>query len=244
MIVRHDELPSTNDEAMRLASEGAAAFTVVVADTQSAGRGRNGRVWRSPSGVGLYASMVLRPRLPVAELPPLTLLVGVAAAEAIRAITGLPAGLKWPNDVLVHGRKVAGILCEASLGAGAAAEPVVVAGLGVNVNTLPQDLPERPIYPASSLAAESGRLHDRDALLDAWIARARHWMASLEAEGAATLVARWNELDALAGQPVSIAGAGGGTVAGRGRGVDATGALLVEAQDGTVSRVLVGDVSR
>ena len=241
MIVRHDELPSTNDEAMRLASEGAVAFTVVAADTQSAGRGRNGRVWRSPPGGGLYASMILRPNLAVGDLPLLTLLAGVAAAEAIRAATGLSAGLKWPNDVLVHGRKVAGILCEASLGAGAAG-PIVVAGLGVNVNTLPQDLPERPLYPASSLVAESGRLHDRDALLDAWIARSRHWIATLEAEGAAPLVARWNELDALAGQPVSIAGAGGGTVAGLGRGVDATGALRIETEDGIV-HAIVGDVA-
>ncbi len=241
MIVRHDELPSTNDEAMRLASEGAAAFTVVATDTQSAGRGRNGRVWRSPPGVGLYASMILRPNLAVGDLPLLTLLAGVAAAEAIRAATGLSAGLKWPNDVLVHGRKVAGILCEASLGAGTAG-PIVVAGLGVNVNTLPQDLPERPLYPASSLAAESGRLHDRDALLDAWIARSRHWMAALEEQGAQALVSRWNELDALSGRPLSIAGADGGTVAGLGRGVDATGALRIETEDGIV-HAIVGDVA-
>ena len=242
MILRHDELPSTNDEALRLAAEGADAFTVVAADTQSAGRGRNGRAWRSPSGVGLYASMVLRPNLAVGELPLLTLLAGVAAAEAIRAATGLPAGLKWPNDVLVRGHKVAGILCEASLGAGGDGGAVVVAGLGVNVNTLPQDLPERPLYPASSLAAESGRLHDRDALLETWIARSRHWMATLKADGAAPLVARWNELDALAGLPVSIACAGGAVVAGIGRGVDATGALRVETDDG-IAHVIVGDVA-
>ncbi|MGI5868092.1 MAG: biotin--[acetyl-CoA-carboxylase] ligase [Kiritimatiellia bacterium] len=238
MILRHDALPSTNDEALRLAAEGAAAFTVVVADAQSAGRGRNGRAWQSPPGVGLYASMILRPALPLGELPRLSLLVGVAAAEAIRAATGLAAGLKWPNDVLVNDRKVAGILCEASPNTGDADAPVVVAGLGVNVNTLPQDLPERPVYPASSLAAESGRLHDRDALLDAWIARSRHWMAVVETQGAAPLVERWNALDALAGQRISINNA-----TGIARGVDATGALRVETDAGSTS-IIVGDIGK
>lgn len=241
MIVRHEELPSTNDEAMRLASEGAPAFSVVVADRQTAGRGRNGRVWVSPPGVGLYVSMILRPNLDIEEIPVLTLLIGVSAAEAVRETTGLSTGLKWPNDVLVNGYKIAGILCEASLGAGGGA-PVVIAGLGVNVNTLPQDLPERPLHPASSLAAESGRLHDRDALLDAWIAHTRHWVATLETDGATPLIARWNELDALTGTPVSIAAADGTAVAGLDRGVDASGALRVETGNG-IAHVIVGDVA-
>ena len=119
MIVRHDELPSTNDEAMRLASEGAAAFTVVVADTQSAGRGRNGRVWRSPSGVGLYASMVLRPRLPVAELPPLTLLgvILVAAATATAGPVSFVALAAPQVAWRLVGRGRPALICTALMGA-------------------------------------------------------------------------------------------------------------------------------
>ena len=226
---------------MRLALEGAEPFTVVVADTQSEGRGRNGHAWTSPPGVGLYASLILRPAVSVDRVPMMTLLAGVAAAEAIRSLSGLDAALKWPNDVLVNLHKVAGILCEASFPPGDA-KPVVVVGLGVNVNTPPQALPKRPLFPASSLAAESGRLHDRDALLGLWVERSRHWMGVLENGGAAELVERWRALDALSGRRLSVNVPDGAAVAGTECGVDEEGRLLLRLDDGSLWPVMAGDV--
>ena len=234
-------IPSTNDEAMRLALEGAEPFTVVVADTQSEGRGRNGHGWTSPPGVGLYASLILRPAVSVDRVPMMTLLVGVAAAEAMKALTGLDAGLKWPNDVLVNLHKVAGILCEAAFPPGDG-NPIVIAGLGVNVNTPPQALPQRPLFPASSLVAESGRLHDRDALLEGWVERSRHWMGLLENGGASELVERWRALDALSGRRLSVSVPDGSTVVGLECGVDEEGRLLLRLDDGSTSPILAGDV--
>ena len=240
-VYRYAELASTNDEAMRLALAGAEPFTTIVADTQTAGRGRNGRVWQSPPGVGLYASIVLRPSMPLEQIPVVTLATGLAAAEAVRSQTGLDALLKWPNDILVNYRKVAGILCEASMTAGKT--PVVIAGLGVNVNTPPHDLPERPLYPASSLAAESGLCHDRDSLLAGWMARMRHWIGALEQGCANAMLEAWNALDALKGMHATVAHPDGTSVNGVECGVDADGRLRLRLDDGTMQPVIAGDVS-
>lgn len=239
-IVRHDVLGSTNDECLRLAASGAVEGTLVVADRQTAGRGRNGRTWVSPPGVGLYASLLLRP--PGTDgLTLLPLLAGVAAAEAIRAAAACEAFLKWPNDVLVADRKVAGLLVEADL---APHGSIVVLGLGVNVNTPAEALPARALYPASSLRLETGRLVDRDALLLAWRERVARWLAPWRGGDSATLLARWSELDALRGRDVCVAGADGGDVRGRDEGVDADGALRVRTADGHVIPVVAGDVLR
>ena len=242
MIFRHQQLPSTNDEAMRLALAGAEAFTAVVAERQSAGRGRNGHEWVSPEGVGLYASVVLRPRVETETLPVMTLLAGIAATEAIILLTDLPAKIKWPNDVLVNGKKVAGLLCEADLAY--ADGPIVIAGLGVNVNTPPQMFPIRSLYPATSLMAESGRCHERDALLDLWIERLRYWMGVLENNGTPDVLEAWRALDALAGEALCVALPDGSSVAGREEGVTDDGALLLRLADGSLFHVIAGDVSR
>lgn len=238
-VVRHGVLGSTNDECLRLAAAGALEGAVVVADRQTAGRGRNGRAWVSPPGVGLYASLLLRPA-GTDGLTLLPLLAGVAAAEAIRAVADCEAFLKWPNDVLVADRKVAGILVEADL----APAVVVVLGLGVNVDTPAEALPPRALYPASSLRLETGRPVDRDALLAAWRERVARWLAPWRGGDSAELLARWSELDALRGRDVCVAGADGGEVRGRDEGVDADGALRVRTADGRVIPVVAGDVLR
>ena len=241
MIIRHDCIPSTNDEAMRLALEGAERFTAVVSDTQSAGRGRNGHTWTSPSGVGLYASLVLRPAVTVERVPVVTLVAGIAAAEAIAQLTGLHARLKWPNDVLINRHKVAGILCEGAFSK-RGEDAIVIAGLGVNVNTQPQDLPERPLFPASSLLAESGRHHDRDVLLDLWIERARHWVDVLECGNIALIIERWKDLDALSGERLRVSLPDGRAVEGVECGTDEAGCLVLRLDDGTRFSVIAGDV--
>lgn len=242
MIYRYQEIPSTNDSAMRLALDGVEAFSGVVADSQTAGRGRNGHGWVSPAGVGLYVSVVLRPRVETESLPFMTLLAGIAAAEAITLLTDLPAKIKWPNDVLVFGRKVAGLLCEADLTQ--ASGPIVIVGLGVNVNTPPHLMPVRVRFPATSLVAESGHLHDRDALLTCWVERLRYWVGVLESDGPADVLAVWRTMDALVGEHLRIALPDGSTVVGKEEGIDGHGNLLLRLEDGSLFAVMAGDVSR
>ena len=237
---RFDVLPSTNDEAARLAREGAPAGEAVVADAQTAGRGRAGHPWASPPGVALHFSVVLRPRVAPEALPLATLACGAAVADAIRAETGLEAGLKWPNDVLVGLRKCAGILCEAELGGPAGA--FVVAGVGINVNTPAGDLPPRPMFPATSLATEAGRTLDREAILAACLARIADGIALLERPGGAEAVAaRFSARDALRGRRLRVELPDGSTLVGESLGVASDGALRLATASGPVP-VLAGSV--
>jgi BirA family biotin operon repressor/biotin-[acetyl-CoA-carboxylase] ligase len=184
---------STNDIAARLADQGAADGTVVLAETQTAGRGRHGRSWHSPPGAGLYVSLVL----PADGGTHVTLMAGVAVAEAIRTITGLPVEIKWPNDVVsvaggpARWRKVAGILAE-STRVGAAAERLV---LGVGINVRPADRPPELAMRATSLEEEVSRPVDRALLLVECLAGIASWQTRLRlADGRAALLTRWREL--------------------------------------------------
>ncbi len=225
---------------MRLALAGAAEMTAVVADAQQSGRGRNGHVWESPPGVGLYVSVVLRPRVPADQLPVVTLLAGVAAAEAVSALAGVRAAIKWPNDVLVGGRKVAGLLCEADLQP--ASGPIVVAGLGVNVNTPVAALPPRVRFPATSLLAETGRCHDRERLLEGFLDRLRHWMAVFVSAGPGPVLAAWRGLDALEGRALVVTLPDGRCVRGVGSGVSAAGCLVLADGQGSTEAVVAGEI--
>ena len=239
-LVRLGETDSTNERCLALARTGAPAWTAVVADSQTAGRGRGGRAWASPPGVALYFSVLLRPALAPDALPLATLAAGIAVAEAVRARTGLPAGLKWPNDLLVDGRKAAGILCEAEAAGGSTA---VAVGVGINVNTPPDRLPPRPAFPATSLAAEAGRTFDREALLQDCLAALRRAVARLEGpDGPTATVARFNELDALRGAAIEVALPDGAVARGIGRGAAPSGALLLETATGP-QEILAGSVS-
>ena len=155
---RHfDTIDSTNEAAMQWARHSSAPAphgAVVTADEQTAGRGRRGRDWVSPAGKGLYLSMVWRPQIEPSQIGQLTIIVALAAAQAIEKLSGIKAHTKWPNDVLVRGRKVGGVLCEADLEN--TEVRCVIAGVGLNLNFQKEDLPARPIYPATSLAIESG----------------------------------------------------------------------------------------
>ena len=155
-VVWFDLTTSTMSEATHLAAEGCPGGTAVVAGHQTAGRGRQGRVWYSEKETGLYVSIVLRLELPPESLSALTLALGLAVREAIRRSTGILCGLKWPNDILIGGRKCAGILAQKTTAA-------VVAGIGINVNqeTFPPELADL----ATSLRIVSGRKHSLEDLL-------------------------------------------------------------------------------
>ncbi len=242
-IVHAASMPSTNLEASRLAAEGCAEGVLAIAETQTAGKGRRGRHWESPPGQGIYVSLVLRPRLPLDRVPLLTLMTAVAVAEAIHAVTGAAPRIKWPNDILLNGRKIAGVLSEVASEIDAVGYAIV--GLGINVNTPLDALPDRPLYPASSLAVELGAPVDRARLLAAWLDRMEVWRDRLAAEGGIPRVlARWRALAGTLGQTFVVrTGHGNGEFRARAVDVDDDGALIVETSDGARHRILSGDLA-
>ena len=230
-IVRLGVVDSTQRVAFELAESGAADGTVVMADTQTAGRGRRGRVWHDAPGESLLVSIVVRPRLNVADLPKLSLAAGVAVAEALGTTTGLDTRLKWPNDVLVNGRKLAGILLESRM----AAEPIVVAGIGVNLRqrTFSPELAET----ATSVDLEGGRAVGSEELLEALLDLFDRWKTCLESEGFAPLRSRWLSLADTIGRAVTV-----GEHAGVAVDLAEDGALVLR-QEGSLRRVVAGEVA-
>jgi BirA family biotin operon repressor/biotin-[acetyl-CoA-carboxylase] ligase len=251
-LVHLESTSSTNDVADRLATDGAAHGTVVVADAQESGRGRLGRTWFSPPGAGLYVSVVLRPEaLPeapetgVALASSVSLTAGVALAEGIRAASGLEVAIKWPNDLVVEGRKLCGILAEASSRAGSLQHVVLGYGINVRAAAYPPEIADR----ATSLETELGREVDRAAVLAETLARLAEWLhpdARDAATGAGSRLAfmlrRWRDLSpSSAGAMVEVLRPGGSWVAARTAGVDDDGALLVRVGE-TTERVIAGEV--
>ena len=231
------EVGSTNDVAKQLAEEGAAHGEVVVAERQTAGRGRRGRPWTSPPGRNVAMSIVLRPDLPPSRAPELTLLASVAVCQAIRQ-AGVAAGIKWPNDILARGRKLAGILTEM------AAEPDqlqwVVLGIGVNVNARPEDFPEEIRDTATSLAIERSEPVPRALFAAATLSAIEEWLDRHAADGFGPVRAAWRGMSDTLGRAVSARG-GDGEVVGTAEDIDDSGALLIRTEQG-IRRVVAGDV--
>ncbi len=234
----YDEVTSTNDVAARLAEAGAPEGTAVVADRQTAGRGRRGRRWFSPAGAGLYLSAVFRPP----DLDWLTLLAAVAAAEALEAAADLGAEIKWPNDLVLRDptgwRKLAGILAESS--STASEPPFVVLGIGVNVR--------RAAYPpelastAVSIEEATGRPVDRGAVLVELLAALARWRALVRREGPGPLLARWRDRAPTSqGASVEIE-TPSGRCRGMTAGLDADGALLVRIGS-RIERIVSGELT-
>jgi BirA family transcriptional regulator, biotin operon repressor / biotin---[acetyl-CoA-carboxylase] ligase len=242
-VVHVDEIGSTNDEAARLAALGAEDGTLVIADAQTAGRGRLGRSWVSPPGAGLYASIVMRPQ-PLRPLAPsgaeglLTLAGGVALAEGLRAATGLAVELKWPNDLMAPGgrRKLGGILTEGS--SEGAALVFVVFGFGINLHgVFDGALADR----ATSLEAELGRPIDRTTVLVECLAALTERSRDLAEGRGADIRARWQAFAPSArGRSVEWT-AHAGRRSGVAEGIDDSGALLVRVE-GALERIVSGEV--
>lgn len=229
-----DECGSTNDEAARLARAGARHGTVVTAHTQSNGRGRAGRSWQSPRGGNLYASVILRLALPLRDVPAMTLAIGVAVCEVARSF-GANATLKWPNDILIEGRKVAGILVE-SQSRGDRLD-VVIAGIGINLATTP----DRTAAPtATSLAQELETPIDREVFLARLLQSVGHWVDRYVATGLPGVIPVWRTL--MAPDVNAQATIGGQRIVGRIEGLDDTGALLLRDPLGVLHHVIAGEV--
>lgn len=237
IVHRLERCASTNEEAMALAHEGADAGTVVVADAQTGGRGRLGRAWFSPPGVNLHVSVVLRPSVTAAVLPRLSIVAAVALAEAVeQVVPEVEPELKWPNDLLVGGRKVAGVLAELVI----ATPPCVVVGVGIDVNLADRDLPDELRGRATSLAIEAGRPVDREALLGALLARLEAGVAAFERAGGAIDRDAWLRRARL-DRVVRVGFPEGGELA-TAIGLREDGALVVRMADGRTADVVAGDV--
>ncbi|OIP51315.1 MAG: biotin--[acetyl-CoA-carboxylase] ligase [Desulfobacterales bacterium CG2_30_60_27] len=242
-IVRLVAIDSTNRVALELASRGGAAGTVVVAGTQTAGRGRLGKRWESPPEAGLYFSLILRPRLDPASLPQLTLAAGLGAAMAVEGVTGRRVLLKWPNDLLLEGKKIGGILCETGpLWQGC--EPVVIVGVGLNVSTPMAAFSEDLRTRATSLLLQAGQVFPQEALLTTMLAAIEAQAGRLERHGLAPVLADWRQRDVTLGQELTWVSTAGTLVHGLSLGVDDAGLLRIRDAAGQVHEVLSGDVRR
>jgi BirA family biotin operon repressor/biotin-[acetyl-CoA-carboxylase] ligase len=227
---------STNDDAKLAARAGAPEGSAFVADAQSGGRGRLGRSWFSPSGENLYASFVLRPALDAKRIPLVTLTAGLAVADAVIARIGDErVGLKWPNDVFIDGRKVAGILSEAQVVEGNAVW--IVVGIGINVRTraFPTELATR----ATSLAIAGATSLDRGELFVDLAGALYRRIAMLREGQVSDLIAAFAERDELAGKAITVDGAPATAL-----GIAEDGALLIRRADGREERCVAGEVQR
>jgi BirA family biotin operon repressor/biotin-[acetyl-CoA-carboxylase] ligase len=233
----HRECGSTQDLVRSAAAEGAAEGFMAVTDHQTDGRGRRGRTWADEPGESLMFSLLLRPDAPTEALAPLALVVGVGIAEALP----IAARIRWPNDVVIGGAKVAGILME--LETPPAGGRYVIVGVGINANTPPERLPATDRLPATSLLIETRQPQDRLALLhdvkDGIEAAYGAWAE----QGFASLRDRFGAIDDLAGRGVVLQ-LGNGTLTGTAAGVDDSGRLLVTLPDGSERRLDAGEVVR
>ena len=237
---RFAALESTNDKALELLEAGAPEGTLVLAEEQSRGRGRRDRSWHSPAGVSLYASLILRPRLPATLLPVVSLTAAAGVARALEEWGGLRGvAIKWPNDLLFGERKLGGILAEARGGSGSAA---LVVGVGLNVNGV--DFPAGMEEVATSLRLASGRSWDREPLLSVVLA---FWEAEydrLVAAGPALLLEAMLQRSAHPhGSRLEI-DLGGQILNGTFAGYGGSGELLLQEADGAVRPLHVGEVRR
>ncbi len=231
---------STNSDVAVLGRQGAEEGTVVIADAQRAGRGRLGRSWVSVPGLNLYLSILLRPAIIPAEAPQLSLVAGVAVAAALEGL-GVKPRIKWPNDLLLEGRKVAGVLTE--IEAEADRVRFVVVGIGVNLNSRLEHFPLELHDKATSVGLVTGRPIERAKFAAELLAEMERCYDGYRATGFAPIAAAWNRRAALTGRQIRVSGASGET-AGVCAGIDGDGALLLDDQEsGARQRILAGDVT-
>ena len=238
-ILRYESLPSTNNEVARLAAQGAAEGLAVVADEQTAGRGRLQRKWVSPRGAGLYFSLLLRPRIPQERWPLITFMAALAVNDALWEACQLQTDIKWPNDLLASERKICGILAEViDTEAGRA----VVLGIGINLTK--EAFPEELARVAISVAEAAGRRIDRETVLAALVQALASWYELIhEVNGPDRILAAWVSHSSYSeGKSVSVNN-GENTLNGVTRGLESDGALRVETAAGEIVVVRAGDVS-
>ncbi len=239
-IVYFQETDSTNLRAKSLADRGAPEGTVVIAESQTEGRGRRGRTWFSPAGEGIYVSVILRPALSPNEASRLTLLAAVAAAETLLHLTSLNVRIKWPNDIMVRGKKLAGILTQVSTEMDAV--DYIVVGLGINVNTPLKDFPDDLRSSATSIQAEMNGPFPRISLLRLYLERFEDRYEMFKQSGFQPILERWKELSDIIGKKIRVDLLNHHCM-GEVLDIDQDGILILRDQDGTLQRILSGNVT-
>lgn len=235
-IIYKELVSSTMDEAFQLGLQGAPDGSVVCAESQSHGRGRHGRQWISPKHKGITMSVILRLPLPPSEAAQLTLLAAVAVAEAVHAVSGLTAQIKWPNDILLNHGKVAGILTE--LNAEMDQVKFVVIGIGINVNTLKNQLPQL----ATSLKQETGKNFSRVVVMQEILRSLERWYEVFKKRGFAPVLSQWKQHSTILGQRILFTEAKG-TLEGYAFDLDQDGGLLIRTDSGEIVKKMSGDVA-
>ncbi|MED5051964.1 MULTISPECIES: biotin--[acetyl-CoA-carboxylase] ligase [Anoxybacillaceae] len=239
-IYFEEEVTSTQKMAHQLAHEGAKEGTIVVAELQTAGRGRMDRKWFSPKGTGVWMSLILRPPIPPQKTPQLTLLTAVAIVQAIQEVAGLVPDIKWPNDILINGKKCVGILTELQ------ADPdrvhSVTIGMGVNVNHERDQFPEDLRGIATSLAIEKGEKIKRARLIQEVLLKMETLYRQYLQHGFLPIKLLWEGYAISIGKEIT-ARTLNGTIRGFARGITDEGVLILEDHDGTIHHIHSADIS-
>ncbi|TCN23067.1 biotin--[acetyl-CoA-carboxylase] ligase [Mesobacillus foraminis] len=234
-----ESVSSTQKIAHRLVTDGVSDGTVVVAEEQTSGKGRMDRQWHSPKYSGVWMSVILKPNLPPPRAPQLTLVAAVAVVQAIEELTGLMPQIKWPNDILVGGKKVTGILTE--LQADSDRIKAVIIGIGINVNQQYEDFPEELLHTASSLAIESGKPISRASLIQSVLSRLEKLYITYLQNGFHPIKLLWESYAISIGKNI-IARTLTGEIKGKALGITEDGVLMIEQEDGAVRQVYSADI--
>lgn len=237
-ILYFEELTSTNDYAHRVAKEGYGEGTVIIAKTQTKGRGRLGRGWYSPEG-GIYLSLILHPKISIKNSPILSLLGGVSVAKAIRGMFGIDAGMKWPNDLLINMRKAGGVLVE--METSGKRIDFVILGIGVNVNISKERLPERTIWPSTSIMEEIGKTVDQEELIERILIEFDQDYLTFIKDGPGGIIKDWKRIDLFLNKSI-IVRTNKGKIQGESLGIDRDGAYRVRLSSGTTMRIVTGEI--
>lgn len=235
-----DQLDSTNSEAYRIAREGGEEGELVISDRQLRGKGRLNRTWFSPPGVNLYVSIILRPLIDLRNAPFITLMAAVATAQAVKEISGLRPRIKWPNDLLISDKKVAGLLNEMRGKAGKV--DFIILGIGINVNMTLEMMPEEIRSLATSLREELGYEVSRAGILKVLTREVERGYQALLTGETGRILRQWEDFSQMVGRLVEMKSFDE-VIRGKVEGIDPDGSLILRAPDGSERKIIAGDVS-
>ena len=238
-IIYLKETDSTNTRAKELAAQGAPEGTLIIAEKQTNGRGRRGRNWFSPPGGGIYCSLILRPTMQPGETPRITLMTAVVLAETLIFLMKLKLRIKWPNDILVNGKKLAGILTEISTEMDAV--NYIVVGLGLNVNTRFENFPKEIKKTATSILIETGNRTPRIKLIQNYLKLYEQYYDMFKKNNFKPIMSRWRELADIIGKQIKV-NVIGKTHIGEVVDVDNDGVLILKDDQGMLQRIFSGDI--
>ena len=236
----YEEIGSRNDEAFLLGLSGAPEGTALIANKQSAGRGRLHRVWHSPAGSNIYTSIILRPKIESAKAPQISILAGVAVADVLESYCPDRIKLKWPNDVLIDGKKVCGILSQ--IKTAASEVDFIVLGIGINVNISYSQFPKEICNLATSLAIETGREISRQELIISLYENLGKWYKHLMQDGFGRVKEKWLSMSPMIGELVQVMFQEE-AVSGKAIGIDEDGSLILLATGNKELKVSAGDAT-